>query len=158
LIGYGMLTVIVAAGLGAVVAGASPVLTVLTALGAGYLTYLGVSLLRHPGSLRADTDPARLAGASAGSHVLRGVGVSGLNPKGLLIFLAVLPQVIDARGAWPIRVQLAALGLVFVATCGGLHDHRTCRSSCLVHQIGGHPPRLTHVRHSDDRPRCHHAH
>jgi hypothetical protein len=41
--------------------------------------------------------------------------------RGLLIFLAMLPQFTDAHGAWPVRVQLAGLSLVFVATCGGFY-------------------------------------
>src|SRR5919197_1511270 len=114
MIGYGLLTVIVAAGLGAVVAHAPEMLTALTAVGAAYLTYLGIALLGHPGSL-----PVRPVAAA--SPVLRGIGVSGLNPKGLLVFLALLPQFTDAHGAWPLRVQLAALGLVFTASCGGFY-------------------------------------
>ncbi|WP_231336334.1 LysE family translocator [Actinomadura graeca] len=48
---------------------------------------------------------------------LRGIGVSGLNPKGLLIFLALLPQFTDAGGSWPIAVQIGVLGSAFMATC-----------------------------------------
>jgi threonine/homoserine/homoserine lactone efflux protein len=47
-----------------------------------------------------------------------GIGVSGLNPKGLLVFLALLPQFTNPRAGWPLTVQLAVLGLVFTVTCG----------------------------------------
>ena len=46
-----------------------------------------------------------------------GVGVSGLNPKGLLIFLALLPQFTDPHARWPIAGQIGLLGLAFMVTC-----------------------------------------
>lgn len=50
------------------------------------------------------------------STLWRGVGVSGLNPKGLLIFLALLPQFTNQRSSWPVAAQIGVLGLVFMAT------------------------------------------
>jgi threonine/homoserine/homoserine lactone efflux protein len=64
--------------------------------------------------------PGAPAGPAAGSGrgtLARGIGVSGLNPKGLLVFLALLPQFTNPRGGWPLTVQLAVLGLVFTVTC-----------------------------------------
>jgi threonine/homoserine/homoserine lactone efflux protein len=118
MIGYSALTLLVAAGVGALV-GRSPILlTALTVVGAGYLSYLGFSLLRHPASRAGDDSDVRRAGRSP---LLRGVSVSGLNPKGLLVFVAVLPQFSDADGSWPLGAQLATLGLVFVLTCGAFY-------------------------------------
>lgn len=60
------------------------------------------------------------AGAVPGggrATLVRGIGVSGLNPKGLLVFLALLPQFTNPRAGWPLTVQLAVLGLVFTVTC-----------------------------------------
>jgi threonine/homoserine/homoserine lactone efflux protein len=120
MLGYSLFTVLVAAGVGAIV-GQSPLfLTVLAAVGASYLIYLCVSLLRHPGSLHTDSSPGS-SRTSTNSHVRRGIGVSGLNPKGLLIFVAMLPQFTDSRGTWPLPLQLAILGLVFVGTCGAFY-------------------------------------
>jgi threonine/homoserine/homoserine lactone efflux protein len=117
-IGYVLLTGVVAAGLGALVAGSSAALSLLTAIGAGYLVWLGIALHRRPGSLHlGGGEPA----ASARRRLARGIGVSGLNPKGLLVFLAILPQFTDACGAWPVPVQLTALGLVFVGTCAAFY-------------------------------------
>jgi threonine/homoserine/homoserine lactone efflux protein len=133
-LGYALLTVLVAAGVGALVARSPLVLTALTAVGAGYLVHVGISVLRRPGALHIDhgdapdtTDtrctPERASArpASTSAIVSRGVGVSGLNPKGLLIFVALLPQFTDPGGRWPATVQLAALGLVFVVTCGAFY-------------------------------------
>lgn len=113
MLGYVLLTGVVAVGLAALLARSSIALTALTLAGAGYLAYLGVALLRHP---------ATTAGvAPGGSRMLRGIAVSGLNPKGLLLFLAVLPQFADRHAAWPVAAQLAVLGSVFVATCGAFY-------------------------------------
>ncbi len=45
------------------------------------------------------------------------MGVSGLNPKGLLLYLALLPQFTSARWDWPVAAQLGLLGLIFMLTC-----------------------------------------
>jgi threonine/homoserine/homoserine lactone efflux protein len=46
-----------------------------------------------------------------------GLGVSGLNPKVLLLVLALLPQFVDTGAAWPVAARIVALGLVHVASC-----------------------------------------
>ena len=53
--------------------------------------------------------------------MVRGLGVSALNPKGLLIFLALLPQFTNPRWSWPLTAQLGLLGLVFAASCGAFY-------------------------------------
>ena len=113
--GHLVATLIVAAGVGSVIAGAPGVLTVLTVAGAGYLLWLGIGMLRHP--------PAPAAGQSddAGSRLkwaLKGFCISGLNPKVFLLFLALLPQFTDVHAAWPLPLQMIALGLVHVFSCG----------------------------------------
>jgi len=117
MVGYVLLTVIVAAGVGAIVTDAPAVLTALTVIGAGYLVYLGAFLLAEPSVISSgspsDNPPTRWETVLA-----KGVGVSALNPKGLLIFLAMLPQFTQQAGSWPVTVQIATLGAVFVLTCG----------------------------------------
>lgn len=112
-IGYTVMTAVVAAGVGALVAGSGTLLTAISLVGGGYLVWLGVATLRHPtGALAAQAAPRR----SERATLLEGIGVSGLNPKGLLIFVALLPQFTDRTAAWPIPVQLAVLGLAFTLT------------------------------------------
>ena len=53
--------------------------------------------------------------------MVQGLGVSGLNPKGLLLFLALLPQFADRHGSWPLPGQLALLGVVFTLSCGAFY-------------------------------------
>jgi threonine/homoserine/homoserine lactone efflux protein len=111
-VGYTALTALVAAGLGAVVTGTPAALTALTVAGGIYLGWLGLATLRRPGTIGAATPTG-----SGGRTLLRGVAVSGLNPKGLLIFVALLPQFSDPRASWPVAAQLGALGVVFTLSC-----------------------------------------
>jgi threonine/homoserine/homoserine lactone efflux protein len=118
-LGYAGITIAVAAGVGAVVARTPASLTALTVAGGLYLIWLGARTLIRPG-----TGPVPEAGAEGGTRrsvLVRGLGVSGLNPKGLLVYLAVLPQFTTPRGPWPLTAQLGVLGLVFVLTCGAFY-------------------------------------
>ena len=117
-IGYAVITIVVAAGVGAVVARTPASLAALTIAGGLYLLWLGVrSFLRPAGHGPAQGPAARADRAT----FVKGIGVSGLNPKGLLVFLAVLPQFATPRGTWPLTVQLAVLGLVFMLTCAAFY-------------------------------------
>ncbi|KEZ16868.1 LysE family translocator [Sphingobium sp. WW5] len=115
LLGHLVATLIVAAGVGALIAGVPLAMAVLTVFGAAYLFWLGVGLLRNP-------PVPQMAGEediqSATSWVLRGFCVSGLNPKVLLLFLALLPQFTERSAGWPISAQIAALGGTHVLNCG----------------------------------------
>lgn len=114
-LGYAGLTVVVALGVGALVARSPGALTVLTVVGGSYLIWRGVMSLAHrPGTI-APASPASPA------TVVQGLGVSGLNPKGLLLFLALLPQFADRHGNWPLPGQLALLGAVFTVSCGAFY-------------------------------------
>jgi homoserine/homoserine lactone efflux protein len=93
--------VVVAAGLGALLATSTVAFTVVKWLGVAYLVWLGVQQWRAP-VLAIDADAA--ANALAGTRtqlMLRGFLVNATNPKGIVFMLAVLPQFID-----PARPQL----------------------------------------------------
>jgi threonine/homoserine/homoserine lactone efflux protein len=47
----------------------------------------------------------------------RGAATSGLNPKGLLLFVAVLPQFVERHGGLPISAQIGVLGAIHMAGC-----------------------------------------
>ncbi|MFJ1596243.1 LysE family translocator [Streptomyces sp. NPDC088261] len=105
--------VLVAFGLGEVLARSYLVFSVLKFAGALYLVYLGVQAWRHRKLLMV---PENQGGADTGrpGRVFREgfiVGVS--NPKGLLIFGAVLPQFVDPSAA-NAHVQLLLLGMICV--------------------------------------------
>jgi threonine/homoserine/homoserine lactone efflux protein len=118
-LGYAGMTVVVAAGVGALVAENPGALTALTVLGGAYLMWHGARTLASP---PAPATAATEAPAQTGWATLaQGVGVSGLNPKGLLIFVALLPQFTNPHRAWPLAVQMSALGLVFMLTCAAFY-------------------------------------
>ena len=115
LTGYVALTAVVAAGVAALLARWPLLLTTLTALGALYLLWLGISTLARPSA------PASESGEGVQSwarQALRGAGISGLNPKALLLFVALLPQFVTRGAAWPFAAQIVLLGLVHTANCG----------------------------------------
>jgi len=113
--GHLLATVVVAAGVGGLVASNPMVLSVMTLAGAGYLLWLGVSMIRQP------SVPASGAGLVTDSGLRwawKGLCVSGLNPKVFLLFLALLPQFTDPLSVWPIPVQIVALGALHAFSCG----------------------------------------
>jgi threonine/homoserine/homoserine lactone efflux protein len=121
-LGYAALTVVVAAGVGALVARSPAVLAALTIAGGLYLIWHGARTLARPAGPGA---PAKAgAGARAATRrgtLARGMGVSALNPKGLLLFLALLPQFTSSRWSWPLAAQLGLLGLVFTLSVAGFY-------------------------------------
>ncbi|MFG6443954.1 LysE family translocator [Microbacterium sp. P06] len=104
------LLLLVAAGLGAIIAASAIAFTLIKFAGAAYLVWLGIKAIRH----RNDPPPA---GATTPRSTLRLLGegfvVGVTNPKTLAFFVAMLPQFVDpGRGAVP--MQLAILGVIFV--------------------------------------------
>jgi threonine/homoserine/homoserine lactone efflux protein len=115
LLGYGVVTAVVAAGVGPLVAAVPMALAALTVGGAGYLIHLGARALRSGGHVHPDTTTT--PASSPLRYLVHGVGVSALNPKGLLIFLSILPQFTHSTTGWPLPAQLATLGMIFIAIC-----------------------------------------
>jgi threonine/homoserine/homoserine lactone efflux protein len=99
-----------ALGLSALIASSATAFTVLRWLGAAYLVWLGIGLLR--GGAAAAADAAPLPAANAWRSFAQGFLTNALNPKVALFFLAFLPQFIDADAphkGW----AFVALGTVF---------------------------------------------
>lgn len=112
--GYLVQAALVTAGVGALLAQSPAALSIITLAGAAYLLWLGLTVARRPAPVSTSQPPPV---ASPARGALRGVAVSGLNPKGFLLFFAVLPQFVVANAAWPLTVQLAVLGAFHVAAC-----------------------------------------
>ncbi|TJY72557.1 LysE family translocator [Arthrobacter sp. CAU 1506] len=112
--GYLIVVCVVAVGVGALVTEYPMALTVLTIVGSAYLIYLGVNTLTSkPGAATASEAPLDSAAAA---QFFRGAGVSGINPKGLLLLLALLPQFTSPTG-WPSAAQMLVLGGLHVVNC-----------------------------------------
>ena len=115
--GYVLHTVLLMAGLAAVLTGAPGVLGWITLAGAGYLMWLGIS------TLRSWRQASFTAGAGNGGSTrlrtfLQGMGTSGINPKGLLFYVALVPQFVSAEAPLPVPVQSGLLGMTFVLLAG----------------------------------------
>ena len=97
-------------GLGGLLAASAFWFTVVKWVGGSYLLYLGFKLLRAG---VADARPSSIAvPASAGRLFLNTYVVTALNPKGIVFFIAFLPQFL-APGA-PVAPQLWLLAITFV--------------------------------------------
>ncbi len=112
--GYAGYTLLAVAGLVVLVASSPAVLTALTLAGACYLVWLGIGVLRQPAVLTADYEAA---GVSRARLALRGMGISGLNPKALLLYFSLFPQFIDPATGWPVAAQTGLLGSLHMAAC-----------------------------------------
>ena len=113
-LGAMLATLAVAAGVGALVAKHPLVLTAITVLGAAYLLWLGVAMWRSPGA--AHTGQAQVNDTSW-HWLAKGTCVSGLNPKQLLLLLALLPQFVQQTAQWPVALQIVVLGGLHAASC-----------------------------------------
>lgn len=102
-----------AVGVSAIVATSATAFTVLKWVGAAYLVWIGVQMLRRPGALQAGLAAQQSPQAEPLARVFRGGFLTNvLNPKVALFFLAFVPQFVDPAAAHPGGVFLL-LGLLF---------------------------------------------
>jgi len=105
---------LVTIGIGSIVASSDAVFTALKLIGAAYLVFLGIRNIRERKALAEVFSPrAATAPKSLRRIVREGFFVGATNPKGVLIFTAVLPQFID-RSQGHDTLQLATLGAICV--------------------------------------------
>jgi threonine/homoserine/homoserine lactone efflux protein len=106
--------IIVVIGLGSVLASSETVYTVLKLIGGAYLVFLGVRSIRHRKELAVALAPTTVGPQRLRTIIREGFLVGATNPKGLIIFTAVLPDFID-RSAGHQTLQLATMGLICAA-------------------------------------------
>ena len=109
--GFALQLFLVSLGIGAIVARSEAVFTVLKLAGAAYLVLLGVRNIRDRKQLAQIFGRTDVAPKSVGRIVREGFFVGATNPKGILLFTAILPQFID-RTQGNATVQLALLGAI----------------------------------------------
>jgi len=111
-----MHALLAAFGVAALVA-ASPVLfEILRWVGVVYLAYLAIKLIRsaiHPEHLS-------LAKAPDNALVRRGFLTSFLNPKGLMVYFAILPNFMTSGDS--VGLQAVVLSAIFIALCGIIYS------------------------------------
>jgi threonine/homoserine/homoserine lactone efflux protein len=107
-----------ALGLSALLATSASAFTVIKLIGAAYLVYIGVSLLRTRAAvalineLENESSDQRLPASSMSAVFAQGFLTNLLNPKVALFFLAFVPQFIDS-GATDKTLAFLFLGAVF---------------------------------------------
>ncbi|MFK0171522.1 LysE family translocator [Streptomyces sp. NPDC090306] len=114
IVGHAAYALVAVAGLAVMVASSPATLTVLTVAGAGYLLWLGWCVLRQPA---VPATAGESADASRLRVLLRGAGISGLNPKALLLYFSLFPQFIHPAQGWPVAAQTGLLSTVHLAAC-----------------------------------------
>jgi threonine/homoserine/homoserine lactone efflux protein len=109
--GFALQLTLVAIGIGSIVARSDAVFTALKLAGAAYLVYLGLRNIRDRKALARIFGTTEVAPKSLRRTVREGFFVGATNPKGVIIFTAVLPQFID-RSAGHVTLQLLTLGAI----------------------------------------------
>lgn len=104
-----------AVGLSALLAASSYAFTAVKWIGAAYLLYTGVQMLRSRPSLAAADDVAERKSLSLRQVFWQGAFTNALNPKVALFFLAFLPQFVDVDAPHK-ALAFIALGLIFIST------------------------------------------
>ncbi len=101
---------VVALGLGAIVAGSGIVESLLGVAGAVYLAWLGMAAMRRPAQVAENL--GGLPAAPSTAPLRDGFLIGATNPKSLLFLAALLPQHV-ARTMGPAVLQMVALGGLF---------------------------------------------
>ena len=81
---------------------------VVKALGALYLVWLGIGMIRKR---RVEVMPT-IERKSARRAMMESVAVELLNPKTALFYVSFVPQFVDPAGAYPVSVQFLILGVI----------------------------------------------
>ncbi len=110
LLGCCVHVVAAAAGLSVLFHAVPTIYFVVKLIGAGYLVWLGIGMIRSREMLGAM--PTGLPVMSAGKAFRQSVMVELLNPKTALFYVAFLPQFADPSAALPVWSQLLVLGVI----------------------------------------------
>ncbi|MFE4355045.1 LysE family translocator [Kitasatospora xanthocidica] len=137
--GYAVHTLLSSAGLAAALRAVPAALPVLRLTGAAYLLVLAVMMLL---ALRKSGGAAALAAPKPQptATVLRQSMLTALlNPKGLLLYLSLVPQFVDPDAALPVGGQVLALGSLNVLACAVVYGLVAYASGRLGGRFGGTP-------------------
>ena len=140
--GYVLHTVLLVAGLAALLTGVPGMLGWLTVAGAAYLLWLGLTTIRTWRGASFGSAGAR-APANQFRTFLQGMGTSGVNPKGLLFSVALVPQFVSPEAALPVPVQSGLLGLTFVLLVAVVYSCVALLARRLLHSRPGAARKVT---------------
>jgi len=109
-VGFSLVIALSMFGIGALLAASTSLFVVLKWIGGGYLVFLGIQVWRSP-SMAAARDQA-VSNISSQQLFRAGLFSAVSNPKGILFFVAFLPQFIDP--ARQLAMQFVIMALTFV--------------------------------------------
>jgi threonine/homoserine/homoserine lactone efflux protein len=115
-LGYGVHSVLVALGLAALVASSPLLFDAIRWLGIAYLLFLAYKLIRQA----QQSHDLLVVRRRRGGHVWRGFLTALMNPKGLMIYVAILPQCMDQTGN--ATLQAIVLSVTFMLWCGVVYS------------------------------------
>ena len=104
---------LVAVGLGALVAASAELYTAVKLVGAAYVVWLGVQAIRHRRDARRALEAGQAVTGTPRQALRTGFVVGVTNPKTVVFFVAFLPQFTNADAA--AGPQVAVLGLAYAA-------------------------------------------
>ena len=139
--GIAVQVVVVALGLGALLAASLVAYTVVRVVGAGYLIWLGIQTIRHRNE--EPSGPGRPQSSSAAYR--QGVLVGITNPKSLVFLSALLPQFVTPSTTPP-GAQLAVLGGIFLVLAVVLDSCWALAASRARDWFATSPKRLARLR------------
>jgi threonine/homoserine/homoserine lactone efflux protein len=129
-LGYLVHSTLVALGLAAVIATSPLVFEAIRWAGIAYLVYIAFKLLRS--ATKASAEAVEVAAVSG--QLQKGFITSVLNPKGAMIYIAILPQFMTGKGN--ATLQAAILSLTFIVWCGILYTALTVALAKLGSSAG----------------------
>ena len=133
--GYLVYTLLAALGLSALLQSSAIAFDIVRYAGAIYLTYLGIRtfLSKRAGPLTRGT-----VAAAPGRILQQGILTSMLNPKGILVFAALLPQFVNPHlGSVPL--QMTVFGLTFTLICLCIYGGYALLSGSLGEKLATQP-------------------
>lgn len=133
--GYVAHTVMAVAGLTAILYASELLFNAVRYAGAAYLLYLGIKTLRSNTQFKVD---GAHEAHSARSLFLTGMLTSVMNPKGILLFFAYLPQFVSPE-AGSVPLQLLIVGTMFTLMCGIVYGIYALFSSAIGHRLSNSP-------------------
>ena len=140
--GYVLHTVLLVVGLAALLTGVPGMLGWLTVAGAAYLLWLGLTTIRTWRGASFGSAGVR-APANQFRTFLQGMGTSGINPKGLLFYVALVPQFVSPEASLPVPVQSGLLGLTFVLLVAVVYSCVALLAGKLLHSRPGAARKVT---------------
>jgi len=105
-------TLLAVAGISFVIASSPVLLKTVTVLGAAYLAWLGLQSIRG-GGLRVETGKDGKAGSAIGQAIKEAALCNLLNPKVILLFLALFPNFVDFSRP-DVVAQLVSLSAILI--------------------------------------------